>query len=904
MDFKKDFFNPPKKYRPMPFWSWNDKLDNLETKRQIDIMENAGLGGYFMHARGGLLTEYMGEEWFDNIDVGISEGEERGMLPWAYDENGWPSGFGDSKVSGLGEKYQQKYLRCEIGNVATDRTIAIVGEYHFYYDVNEFYVDNLDKEVVREFIKVAYEPYTKKTNGRIHGVFTDEPQLSRNGIPWSNVIPDAYYKEYGEEIFPHLPELFFDINDYKNTRIKFWRLITILFSTAYLKQISEYLDGFGMKLTGHMVLEDDLLTQLTTNGAVMPCYEYFHIPGVDALFREPISKMSVYQVSSVAHQLGKKQVLSESFALCGDGISFEELRRLYEFQMVRGATLLCPHLEGYSLRGMRKFDRPPAMYYQQPWWSKYNIFTDMVASVGMILSEGETEFDTLVIHPQTSAWAVFNTRNDEKINELSDRFAKVIDVLEKKHILFDLGDEIIMERHGSVVNGKIIIGEKAYNKVIILPDTELFDNTKMLLEKFKEQGGKVVAAEEICSNDIIDNENITYTKRIFDGYTVYYFVNGTDKWQNARFNLKGSYADFRNREMIAFDGEYSFAPYDSLVVFENTDADLKYCGKNLKRVDLSVKWNIEKMSHNALMLDKCRCLIDGEFVGENEYVLDAQTKALKKEKPCNIELEFRFDITYIPSEIYMTTENYDAEILVNGNIVEKTDCGYFIDPSIRKINISNYVKQGENTIRLNVLFAQRTVTYENIRKSAFFESERNKLSLDMELSAIYIIGDFEVSTEADKFEKLDRNAERYCGKFSITKRKNCIELKDLHKNGYPFFAGQMTLSKELNLDNTDYELVFDKKGINAVDVRVNGEMAGTLMWNPYSLDISRFLKKGKNTIEITVYNNLRNLMGPHHLSEGECYKVRPGCYFKEKWLFSADDIVWHDDYCFVETTIE
>ena len=25
------------------------------------------IGGYFMHARGGLQTEYMGEEWFDNI---------------------------------------------------------------------------------------------------------------------------------------------------------------------------------------------------------------------------------------------------------------------------------------------------------------------------------------------------------------------------------------------------------------------------------------------------------------------------------------------------------------------------------------------------------------------------------------------------------------------------------------------------------------------------------------------------------------------------------------------------------------------------------------------------------------------------------------------------------------------
>ena len=71
----------PKKYRPIPFWSWNEKLDTEETARQIQLMDEAGLGGYFMHARGGLETEYMGKEWFQNIQTGINEGNARGMEP-------------------------------------------------------------------------------------------------------------------------------------------------------------------------------------------------------------------------------------------------------------------------------------------------------------------------------------------------------------------------------------------------------------------------------------------------------------------------------------------------------------------------------------------------------------------------------------------------------------------------------------------------------------------------------------------------------------------------------------------------------------------------------------------------------------------------------------------------------
>ena len=65
MDFK--FID--KKYRPIPFWSWNEKLDVNETVEQIEKMENQGIGGFFMHARGGLQSEYMGNEWFENVDI-------------------------------------------------------------------------------------------------------------------------------------------------------------------------------------------------------------------------------------------------------------------------------------------------------------------------------------------------------------------------------------------------------------------------------------------------------------------------------------------------------------------------------------------------------------------------------------------------------------------------------------------------------------------------------------------------------------------------------------------------------------------------------------------------------------------------------------------------------------------
>ena len=76
--------NSVKGYRPIPFWSWNDRLEPEELKRQIKWMAQEGFGGYFMHARGGLETQYMGEEWFDNIRVGIEEGNRLGMHSSVY----------------------------------------------------------------------------------------------------------------------------------------------------------------------------------------------------------------------------------------------------------------------------------------------------------------------------------------------------------------------------------------------------------------------------------------------------------------------------------------------------------------------------------------------------------------------------------------------------------------------------------------------------------------------------------------------------------------------------------------------------------------------------------------------------------------------------------------------------
>jgi hypothetical protein len=124
--------SPDKGHRPVPVWSCNDPLKAEELRRQIAGKDDKGMGGYFMDARRGLKTEYMSSEWMDAIRIGIEEEARRGLSLWTYDENGWPSGFADGAVNGLGLAYQQKYLRLECARASQDvdceRTVPIIRE--------------------------------------------------------------------------------------------------------------------------------------------------------------------------------------------------------------------------------------------------------------------------------------------------------------------------------------------------------------------------------------------------------------------------------------------------------------------------------------------------------------------------------------------------------------------------------------------------------------------------------------------------------------------------------------------------------------------------------------------------------------------------------------------------------
>lgn len=893
-----DFKDVPKKYRPVPFWSWNEKLDVDETQHQINMMNDVGIGGFFMHARGGLQTEYMGKDWFDNVAVSVDEGNKHGMGVWAYDENGWPSGFGGGAVSKLGVEYQQKYLRFS-QTKPNENVIGKCGQYWFYYEVNPFYVDLLDKKVVSEFINVAYKPYHERYGNNLAGFFTDEPQSSRNGIPWSFVFESEYKKRYGERICEHLEELFFPVGNFPNTRIKFWKMVTDLFSEAFFKQVYEQCEKWGVKFTGHLITEEFLECQITPNGACMPHYEYFHIPGMDWLGRNIYDCLTTKQVSSVAEQLGKKQVLSETFALCGHNVSFDELKGIYEWQMAHGINLLCQHLEGYSLRGLRKRDYPPAMYYQQPWWEVYDNFVDAMSRESMILAEGKKNVEVLLIHPQTTAWTLFDNNKNEGLEQLNDNFIGEIKRLEERHIIFHLGDETIIERHGKVEGDKLIIGNQSYSYVLNPCGKYLLPNTEKLLAEFEKNGGKLNT--ELPENDVTDNDDITYTCCEYDEFKVHYFVNTSEKTKNAEIKVNGRKLNIYTGELEDFPNNYEFEPWDSLMII---DDGCKAETKNNKEdfVYLPEFADVICNTGNVLTLDRCDYWFDDELQEKNGYVLNITERANRLERKVKVRQEYHVKADFVPEEMYLVCETPEIfDIKVNGHTVKYNTNEYFRDISFKKLDVSGLITTGENVISFECDFKQKDEFYTNLKNAFAFESEKNKLVYDKEIEPIYLLGNFSVKTEG-KWQALDKNASRYVGDFALSKPIHEVNIKNMEQQGFAFFCGEMILKSKLEIIGENPVLVLNRKGINAIKIEINGIEKTVITGNKISL--KEFNVKGLTDVKVTVINNLRNMMGPHHLKIGESYVVTPSSFLKEQCVWNTSpERDWDDNYCFVDMSL-
>jgi len=295
-------------------------------------------------------------------------------------------------------------------------------------------------------------------------------------------------------------------------------------------------------------------------------------------------------------------------------------------------------------------------------------------------------------------------------------------------------------------------------------------------------------------------------------------------------------------------------------------------GKSAPSVPLKGPWLIRRLDYNVLVLDYCRFQIAGGNWSDEVPLFKVQ-KAVSLTKE-DFRIEFSFQVKASPEslfqalpagrqasrrdgegEIFLVLETPQRfQITINDKPHIWQDAGYWLDTSFRRFPIGPYLKEGENKIGLTANWAQ-----------------------NLELETTYIVGDFAVENKNYK-------------EFAIIPEAQEVGGKNLVEEGYPFFAGSLELEKivELKVAPERALVSFQSLPATATEVEINGKSAGAIIWEPYFLEVARFLKAAKNRVLVRLTNTLHNLLGPHHHTRGEILSTSPRVF--------SDEANWKDDY--------
>jgi|GEM_PF-2190168 len=182
-------------------------------------------------------------------------------------------------------------------------------------------------------------------------------------------------------------------------------------------------------------------------------------------------------------------------------------------------------------------------------------------------------------------------------------------------------------------------------------------------------------------------------------------------------------------------------------------------------------------------------------------------------------------------------------ITLNGTRIDMFERSTFLDHDMREADIKDLVKVGKNYIEIEF----------NDYMQAF-EGKTGIEPVSMMWDSVRIAGDFTL-VEDPAAENL----------YAIVKEREEIETGSWAEQGYPYFSGCMEYTQHVDIDEgfvKGRRCFLDAKNNlkEYVEVFVNGKHVDTRIWLPFKVDITGFLKAGKNKITLRVRNTAKNIM--------------------------------------------
>lgn len=979
-DFDKlytEFVSPSKEYKPAPLYVWNTYITPQLLDRTMNELHEQGFGGVFVHPRPGLKTEYLSDEWFSLFRHTLDKGKELGMNVWIYDENTFPSGFAGGHVNAampesynqggsivlyrhetLPEKIDNLYLCLkEVDGNLVDITSQIgaergkQGKYYVYIKSFEpsvawhggySYVDLLHPGVTQKFLEVTGEGYeriaSEEFGKTLPGWFTDEPHVGPpgGGIRWTSDLFEVFEKRWGYDLKTCLPSLSLNVGPWKQVRHNYHQTLLELFIDRWAKPCYAYCQERGLQFTGHYW--EHAWPEMVYGPDNMAMYAWQHMPGIDMLMNqfneaEPQAQFgnvrAVKEVRSVANQMGAKRILCETYGAAGWEETFEDFKRLGDWQTVLGVNFMNQHLSHLSIAGDRKYDCPTSFSSHSPWWPHYKTLNQHFSRLSVAMTMGEQMNDILVIEPTTSIWFYYVTWDSRpELWEIGRNFQQFVTTIEKAQSEYDLGSEQVIQDHGSIRRGCFEVGQRAYSTVVIPPLTEnLNKRTFDLLREFAGQGGKIVAFASPTLVDGCENKdaarffaehpaviheselspeviaqhfksgkfqlkhstggNLFHQRREFKDGQILLLVNssleessaGSIKMYGADAvelnTFTGKVTDYPEetigRDSLAVDFDLSPGGSLLLYIFDKPRKDFAQPQQPEEKVQVAATTplTIRPTRPNVLAIDFCDLSLGGKRY-QDMHIYEADQLIFKhygfpEGNPWGTAIQYKDNII---ARDTMTQEGFGATY------------HFFLENIPERSSLKAVIERAElYTITLN------GKEIANRSKEWWMDTEfrvlpignhvrlgKNSLTialkpmkLDAELAPIYLLGNFSLRPANQGW--------------SIASPQKAIEAGSWKNQGWPFYPHEMIYTQTFNISKPEsyYEIQLGQWSGTVAEVIVNGKSAGIIGFKPYSLDVSQWIRSGDNCIEVKVTGSNKNLLGPFH-NESSIGFVTPNLY--------------------------
>ena len=556
------FLSPSLDYAPIYTWMWNGKITRGETDRRLDEMARLGIKRFYILPMPKsfrptsfptpLEPEYLSAEYFEAYRYAIEGAKVRGMQVWLYDEGGWPSGGAcgqvmledptlvsetirtDQRTIGKGEPYEPdpsveaafaKEKRISKGESFPSE--IVVTEYRrvstSFPKVNSADLPDITKKGATEtFLRLTHDNYAASLGeyfgDTITALFTDEPTAPRP-FPYNDEIKDIFRKTFGEEIEGYLPVLMGNAKTTEKSaqiKIKFFDLLSDLFCDRFLEKEKAWARAYSLAYLGHLDKDDEANGSMTGGSfGLLRALRRFDVPGVDAIRRQifpPRGKRGYYAkngffpllASSAAAQTGGRHALSESFAVYGNGLTYDEMRYVLNFQAMRGVNVFNMMVTPYSRKGYLSAGLLP--HFTEKTYPHLSSFNDYASRLSYLFSLGERVARVALYFPIADGFV------GEEFEDTAAAYEEAGNELTARRIPFDLIDDDFLS-FAKEEGGKLVAGRASYEIVVIPPCRHLSKESKSMLARFIAAGGRVLTISD-TSEAIAGAERVSDLSRL------------------------------------------------------------------------------------------------------------------------------------------------------------------------------------------------------------------------------------------------------------------------------------------------------------------------------------------------------------------------------------------------------